>query len=493
MALFITKSNNITNFKTTYHVLLKTELNKTFSIYGNLKKQISHFAETQSFEGNYNESLVFNDIDNEKSSSKKFIGLGVKKELNNEKIFRCASSITYSIVSSKQKISSLQIVLPDSFDNIKVEKFLMGLFYGHYYFDKYKSKKSNLNDIDISIISNNLSSSTFTKILEKSKNVIEGVNMTRLLVNEQPEILTPAELSKYASKISKRKNVTCEIFNEKELKKMNMLGIWNVGKGSANMPRFIHLKYKSGSKNKKIKKIALIGKGMTYDSGGLSLKPADYMVTMKMDMAGAGCVVGVFEALSLLQPKNLEVHGLIPSAENMPGPNAYRPDDVVVGLSGKSIEVINTDAEGRVILSDAIEYANRLKVSEMIDLATLTGACMVALGNYTAGLFSNTVKQADKILKSSQNAGEKIWELPLDEDLRSSIESNIADIKNSASTRYGGAITAAMFLQHFVDKSIPWSHIDIAGPAYIDSKRPWLAPGATGFGVMTLLDYLGAI
>tara|TARA_Y100000817_G_scaffold157941_1_gene123548 strand:- start:6 stop:785 length:780 start_codon:yes stop_codon:yes gene_type:complete len=259
------------------------------------------------------------------------------------------------------------------------------------------------------------------------------------------------------------------------------------------MPRFIHLKYKSGSKNKKIKKIALIGKGMTYDSGGLSLKPADYMVTMKMDMAGAGCVVGVFEALSLLQPKNIEVHGLIPSAENMPGPNAYRPDDIVVGLSGKSIEVINTDAEGRVILSDAIEYANRLKVSEMIDLATLTGACMVALGNYTAGLFSNTVKQADKILKSSQNAGEKIWELPLDEDLRSSIESNIADIKNSASTRYGGAITAAMFLQHFVDKSIPWSHIDIAGPAYIDSKRPWLAPGATGFGVMTLLDYLGAI
>ena len=369
----------------------------------------------------------------------------------------------------------------------------MGLFYGHYYFDKYKSKKSNLNDIDISIISNNLSSSTFTKILEKSKNVIEGVNMTRLLVNEQPEILTPAELAKYASKISKRKNVTCEIFNEKELKKMNMLGIWNVGKGSANMPRFIHLKYKSGSKNKKTKKIALIGKGMTYDSGGLSLKPADYMVTMKMDMAGAGCVVGVFEALSLLQPKNLEVHGLIPSAENMPGPNAYRPDDVVVGLSGKSIEVINTDAEGRVILSDAIEYANRLKVSEMIDLATLTGACMVALGNYTAGLFSNTVKQADKILKSSQNAGEKIWELPLDEDLRSSIESNIADLKTSASTRYGGAITAAMFLQHFVDKSIPWSHIDIAGPAYIDSKRSWLAPGATGFGVMTLLDYLGAI
>ncbi|GIR28966.1 hypothetical protein CM15mP43_05900 [bacterium] len=180
MALLITKSNNITNFETTYHVLLKTELNKTFSIYGDLKKQISLFAESQSFEGNYNEFLVFNDIDNEKSSSKKFIGLGVKKELNNEKIFRCASSITYSIVSSKQKISSLQIVLPDSFDNIKVEKFLMGLFYGHYYFDKYKSKKSNLNDINITIISNNLSSSTFTKILEKSKNVIEGVNMTRL-------------------------------------------------------------------------------------------------------------------------------------------------------------------------------------------------------------------------------------------------------------------------------------------------------------------------
>ena len=269
-----------------------------------------------------------------------------------------------------------------------------------------------------------------------------------------------------------------------------MLGIWDVGKGSVNEPKFIHLVYKSKNLNKKSKKIALIGKGVTYDTGGLSLKPADFMLTMKMDMGGAGCVLGVFQALEKLQPKNIEVHGLIPAVENMPGPNAYKPDDIVKGLSGKTIEVINTDAEGRVILSDAIEFANRLKVDEMVDLATLTGACMIALGNYTAGLFSNNSKLKDKLITSSKSAGEKMWELPLDEELRPNIDSQIADVKNSASTRYGGATTAAMFLQFFVNKDIPWSHIDIAGPAYIEKSRGWCSPGSTGFAVRTLINYL---
>ena len=174
----------------------------------------------------------------------------------------------------------------------------------------------------------------------------------------------------------------------------------------------------------------------------------------------------------------------------MPGPNAYKPDDIVKGLSGKTIEVINTDAEGRVILSDAIEYANRLKVDEMVDLATLTGACMIALGNFTAGLFSNNLKLKDKLLKASTSVGEKIWQLPLDEELRPDINSQVADVKNSASTRYGGATTAAMFLEFFVDKNIPWSHIDIAGPAYIEKNRGWCATGSTGFGVRTLINYL---
>ena len=214
------------------------------------------------------------------------------------------------------------------------------------------------------------------------------------------------------------------------------------------------------------------------------------MLTMKMDMGGAGCVLGVFESLAKLQPKNIEVHGLIPAVENMPGPNAYKPDDVVKGLSGKTIEVINTDAEGRVILSDAIEYANRLNVDEMVDLATLTGACMVALGNFTAGLFSNNNKLKDKLINASKLSGQKMWNLPLDEDLRPSIDSLVADVKNSASTRYGGATTAAMFLQFFVNKNIPWSHIDIAGPAYIDKDRGWCAPGSTGFGVRSLIKYL---
>ena len=491
MAIYITRNNFLTTSENKIHLCFKTDKNELYRSYPLIKDYLASFIDNNAFDFNNKESIIFNPTDSSSLNSIKILGLGEKPSLNLESLFRLCSNITYSLINSKSSLTSFDIVLPKIFKKDEIEKILLGLYYGHYYFDKYKSKKMELKNLNFNIITKGINSSNFDKLNEKCSQIIDGVNMTRLLVNEQPEVLSPKELANYATNIGKSKNITCKIFDEKAIVKNKMLGIWNVGKGSAKPPRFIHLVYKSKLKNKKTKKIALIGKGMTYDSGGLSLKPADYMVTMKMDMAGAGCVMGVFESLSKLQPNNLEVHGLIPSAENMPGPDAYRPDDIVSGLSGKTIEVINTDAEGRVILSDAIEYANRLKVDEMVDLATLTGACMVALGNYTAGLFSNSKKLTDKLLSASHKSCEKLWELPLDEDLRPSIDSNIADVKNSASTRYGGATTAAMFLQFFVDPKIQWSHIDIAGPAYIDSKRNWLAPGATGFGVMTLLKYLG--
>jgi len=474
-----------------FHYIHKNEIKSLTQKYPHHKDLIMNEVESNNFEGSYNESLTFNLVLDEQNTRITILGLGDKKELSNEKIFRISSSITYKLTLIKKKISSIDISLPSSFTKNDCENVLLGLSNGHYAFDKYKTKKANLDDLSINIVFGSVKSNVFESIVRRVRGVSKGVNMTRDLVNEQPFILTPQKMADYSKQISKNKNISCKILDHNQLRKKGMLGIWDVGKGSSNLPRFIHLIYKGKTTKKKVRKVAIIGKGMTYDSGGLSIKPADFMLTMKMDMAGAGCVLGVFESLGALQPDNIEVHGIVPTAENMLGPNAYKPDDIVNGLSGKTIEVINTDAEGRVILSDAIEYTNKLGVDEMIDLATLTGACMVALGNFTAGLFSNTQKQADKILKMSNEAGEKIWQLPLDEDLRPSIDSNIADIKNSASTRYGGATTAAMFLQFFVDKNIPWSHIDIAGPAYIDSKRNWLAPGATGFGVMTLIKYLG--
>tara|TARA_B100000579_G_scaffold99783_1_gene79279 strand:+ start:29082 stop:30560 length:1479 start_codon:yes stop_codon:yes gene_type:complete len=473
-----------------YVPLFDGDFNSLKKLESNLGIQFIGKLKSNGFKGNYMEKTNLDILANKKNISLNFIGLGKKNDLDEEKIFKIFSFITYSRIKSKKKLKSSSIFYPESLDRDLFNLSIEGLYNGFYSFDKYKTKKDNTSAYKISVNANFVNEKYFKSAVTNAKSIYSGVNLTRELINEQPQILVPAALASHAKQIAKGKNIKCTVYGKKQILAKKMLGIWDVGKGSVNEPKFIHLAYKPRNNSKKTKKIALIGKGVTYDTGGLSLKPADYMLTMKMDMGGAGCVLGVFKALEKLQPKNIEVHGLIPAVENMPGPNAYKPDDIVRGLSGKTIEVINTDAEGRVVLSDAIEFANRLKVDEMVDLATLTGACLVALGNYTAGLFSNNLKLRDKLIKASKSVGEKMWELPLDEELRPDIDSQIADVKNSASTRYGGATTAAMFLEFFVDKNIPWSHIDIAGPAYIEKNRGWCAPGSTGFAVRSLIKYL---
>ena len=483
----------ITNKKvsnTLFIPVLNGGLNSLKSLESNLGVRFLFELKNSQFKADFMEKASFQVLAEKKTININFIGLGEAKKLDEERVFKAFSSITYSQIKSKKRTKDLSIIFPITIDKKLINLAIQGLYNGFYSFDKYKTKKDNFSLLKVGIDIDSITSGQFSTIVKEAQNIFSGVNLTRELINEPPQSLTPVALANQAKAIAKSKNIVCKIYGKKDILKKKMLGVWDVGKGSVNEPRFIHLTYKSSVSKKKSKKIALIGKGVTYDTGGLSLKPADYMLTMKMDMGGAGCVLGVFKALQSLQPKNVEVHGLIPAVENMPGTNPYKPDDVVRGLSGKTIEVINTDAEGRVVLSDAIEYANKLKVDEMVDLATLTGACMVALGNYTAGLFSNNITLKDKLLKASLMSGEKMWQLPLDEELRSSIDSQVADVKNSASTRYGGAITAAMFLEFFVDKKVPWSHIDIAGPAYIDKDRGWCAPGSTGFGVRSLINYL---
>ena len=271
------------------------------------------------------------------------------------------------------------------------------------------------------------------------------------------------------------------------MKKNGMEAILAVARGSKQPPKFIHMRYKPENTKKKVKKIAVVGKGITFDSGGLCLKPADSMRTMKMDMGGAAVVVGVMKAISKLKP-NVEVHGIIPTTENMTGGDAYKPDDVIYAMNGKSIEIINTDAEGRIALSDALSYSVKLKVDEIIDLATLTGACMVGLGSYTAGVMGNNQKLVNSILECAEEIGEKMWQLPLDDELRKEIESTVADVKNVGS-RWGGAITAGLFLENFVSNKT-WVHIDIAGPTYLDNGNKWYPAGASGFGVRTVVKYL---
>jgi len=316
----------------------------------------------------------------------------------------------------------------------------------------------------------------------------DAANYTRALVNEPGNVITPESLAEEAKKLAKEYGFECTVFDEKKLEKNRMVGILTVGRGSKNPPRFIHLAYRP---KKAKRKVVLVGKGVTFDSGGLNIKPEQFMKTMKSDKAGACAVLGIMKAVGELKP-DVEVHGLIPTVENMPDGKAYRPDDIIVYRNGKSVEVHSTDAEGRLILADALIYGSELEPDLMIDMATLTGACVVALGNYTSGLFTDDEKLARELLSLSERSGEKMWRLPLDEDLKEEIKGQYADIQNVGKSRYGGAITAALFLQNFVDgeKVKSWAHLDIAGPAFLSSPWKYYSAGATGQPVRTLAEFL---
>jgi leucyl aminopeptidase len=312
-----------------------------------------------------------------------------------------------------------------------------------------------------------------------------GVFLARDLVNEPPSVTTARFLGEQAQRHCGGRGLSVEVWNKKKIKAMNLAGLLAVNRGSLEEPRFIKIHYRPTGKARK--KVALIGKGITFDSGGLSLKPAKSMETMKLDMAGGAAVIGAMSRLPALRP-DIEVTGYIPATDNLPGGNAQKPGDVIRYLNGKTIEVLNTDAEGRLILADALALAAKQKPDYMVNLATLTGACMVALGNGVAGLFSNDQPLADNLLRCAREAGEKLWQLPLVKEYREGLKSSVADIKNIGGP-HGGAITAALILQEFVD-DIPWAHLDIAGPAFVETDTAICPKGGTGFGVRTLLKFL---
>ena len=330
-----------------------------------------------------------------------------------------------------------------------------------------------------------------------------GTIVARDLVNEPSSVTTPTFLSLVARDIARKNpSIICTIFEKKDMEKLGMGGILGIAKGSDEDPKLIQLQYQperiphsrnqrnSDSGNERVKTIVLVGKGVTFDSGGLSLKSQDGMETMKIDMAGAAAILGIFSVLSELKP-HATVIGFIPAVENMPSGKAIKPGDVVKAYNGKTIEVISTDAEGRVILADALAYAGEtIKPDAMIDMATLTGACMIALGEDITGLFSTNTQLAADIMRSSGVTGEAVWELPLTESYNDLLKSDVADIRNVTRKRYGGAITAALFLKAFVPDSVPWAHLDIAGPAIAEKDAPLTPVGGTGFGVRLIIEYL---
>ena len=354
-----------------------------------------------------------------------------------------------------------------------------------YVFDKYKEKKEG--EYTPFALKEVFAPGLMPEEARRGQTFAAAQVAARALANEPGCVISPAGLAEHAGAMANELGLTCEVWDEEQLKQERMGALLAVGSGSANPPRLIHLTYKPRGTARK--KIVLVGKGITFDSGGLDIKPSNFMTTMKGDKSGACAVMGVLRGAAELG-LDAEVHGLLAAAENMPSGSSYRPDDIVRARNGKTIEIENTDAEGRLVLADALCLASELKPDAIIDLATLTGACAVALGKWRAGLFSRDDALADALLAASRRRGEAFWRMPAeDEHIEETLKSPFADMVNSG-PRYGGAIFAAIFLSRFVEKDIPWAHLDIAGVDFMDKEWGVYSKGASGFGVRTCLDYL---
>jgi leucyl aminopeptidase len=379
------------------------------------------------------------------------------------------------------KAKRLVIALPDGLES-RLRFVAEGLVLGAYRFDKYLTRdrrpKAELGKVSIVTIAQ-VPAGAKDEIALGEK-IGAAVNLSRDLSNEPPNALPPEALADAAVRVAKENGLRIEVFDMAEIKKRGMLLLQAVGQGSAHEPRFVHLSYVPKESKKKL---AFVGKGITFDTGGISIKPAAGMGEMKHDMSGAGNMVGLMAAVAALKPK-VEVHAFMAIAENMPDGNAYRPGDVWSSLDGKTVEIVNTDAEGRLVLADALAYARAIEPDLLVDNATLTGACVVALGNTCSGFYATNEETAVEFAASVKQAGEQMWRMPLLEELKDQLKSDVADLKHTGD-RWGGSITAALFLREFIGDVKNWVHADIAGPVTTERAAGWCPKGATGHGVLT--------
>jgi leucyl aminopeptidase len=356
--------------------------------------------------------------------------------------------------------------------------------------DKYKTDKKGDKSIESMVIVGfkDAEKGLAERGMNRGKVIGESQNFTRDLVNEPSNKLTPRILADKATAMAREAGLAVEILDEQKIADLKMGALLSVSQGGPEPPRVMVLTYVPPMQKPGAPVIGLIGKAVTFDTGGISIKPADGMEKMKYDMAGGGAMLGVMRAIAALKPA-VKVICVIPSTENMPGGTAQKPGDVQTSMSGKTIEVLNTDAEGRLILADGITFVKQLGATHLIDAATLTGAIVVALANVNAGVFGSDQAFTDKLLASSKAAGEKMWQMPIDDDYREFIKGSTGDIQNIGSGKGGGAITGAMFIKEFTGDT-PWIHLDIAGTAWNDDAKPWMAKGATGTAVRTLVNLL---
>ena len=408
-------------------------------------------------------------------SGKKFIAYDLR---------RLAGTAVRSLKS--RGIRSFAFIAPPSISaGDAVRAIVEGALVGNFDPDYYRSDRKDQKIDELTVIASG-DKAALEKAASEAQIIGDSQNFTRDLVNEPSNRMTPTILAERAKKMCAEVGLKCEVYGADKIKELKMGAFWSVAQGSDEPPALIVMRYEpAGAPAKPV--LGLVGKGITFDSGGISIKPADGMEKMKYDMAGGATMIGAMRAIALLKLK-VKVIAIVTATENMPSGKAQKPGDVQIAMSGKSVEIINTDAEGRLVLADGLHYAKQLGATHLLDAATLTGAVVIALGYANAGVFANDDAMYERFHQANEKAGEKMWRLPLDDEYKEQIRSTIADIMNTGG-RWGGAINAAMFLQEFAEDT-PWIHLDIAGTAWTEEQKPWIAKGPSGIALRSLVQFV---
>ncbi|MEO7658797.1 MAG: leucyl aminopeptidase [Pyrinomonadaceae bacterium] len=449
---------------------------------------ISAIAKSEEFKGEAGQTalLRFTASGSVKASRLLLIGVGNRNDYREYSVAHLAGAATRFLRT--RNVKSFALLPRSEADTATVaQNAVQGFITSQFELDKYKTKDKNDKTVTNFVVCvDGAKAADLKNGIARGQAIGEAMNFTREMANEPPNILTPTEMAKRAQAMAKEVGLKCEILDEAKMTKLGMGSLMSVSYGSTQPAKMIVLRYSpSKSTGKKGELLALVGKGITFDTGGISLKPGEGMDAMKYDMSGGGTVMGAMRAIALLKP-TIPVIGIVAAVENMPDGSASRPSDVVTAMTGKTIEILNTDAEGRLVLADAVAYAEKLGATTIVDMATLTGAVIIALGDQNTGVLGNDQDLVNEIIECGKETGEGFWQLPVSPEYSKQIRSDIADIKNIGPRGKAGTIMGAVFIQEFIDKA-KWAHLDIAGTAWADNVKPHQAKGPTGVAIRSLL------
>ncbi|MBT3228285.1 MAG: leucyl aminopeptidase [Candidatus Marinimicrobia bacterium] len=451
----------------------------------NLSKQINLALKNGEFKAKLNQSIVLYTADCETSKRFIAIGLGESGKYNSDLLRQASATAAKLAINLKVSTFAIEFMGENDLSSDDAQALAEGLVMGSYRFLNYKKSEDEYQGIEIVVVA---SDSDISDALTYGMHVAAGVVVARDLGNHPSNIATPTYLADTAEAVAKKGGMKTTIYDREDFEKMGFGGIAGVAQGSDVPPKFIVMKYMGGGKDSKT--LGLVGKGLTFDSGGISIKPSAGMDEMKFDMLGGAAVLGIMSVVAETKPK-LNIIAVVPATENMNGGEAYKPGDILTAYNGKTIEILNTDAEGRLILADGLAYiTDKYELDGVVDFATLTGAVVVALGHRYSGIMTNDQDFADELIASGKKTQDRVWQMPMDDEYAEDIKSTIADVKNTGAGRTAGTIAAGAFLREFVKEGTSWCHVDIAGSGWLKKGRPYLPDGPTGAGVRLIMELI---